>query len=114
MANLNIQIESSKSLMQIAHNALKKATQPKQKISVEDFTIGFDSVMVSYYDQNENWNDEVLSMMHILNFINNHYSDVFDYEVNGEHQQYTDVHTALEYFNDNPNTVLTDFLNNRR
>jgi hypothetical protein len=112
MTNLSLKIETGKtnSKLEIAFNALRKASMPKQKVSIEDYDLLESAVVVSYYDPKGNFQERLITNEALFNFINEYYNNIIDCQVNGYHEQFIDHTTPADYLAENTNEVLTDYL----
>jgi hypothetical protein len=97
--------------LKVAHSAF---TIVRLKFSVEEYEETQDGIVVSFYDQFGTFNEETISRQTLISFVLDFYSTVSDSSLGGEHVQYEDTRTADYYLDENLQSVLVDYLNNRK
>jgi hypothetical protein len=101
--------------LKVAHSALHKATS-KKEICLEDFDDYGDEISVTYFNEHTGdfVIDETIQRYALVDFILEFYSSTVDEFFNGRHIQYEHPVSASDYLDENMQSVLKDYLNNRK
>jgi hypothetical protein len=120
MANLTLNIHKSKSLLLSgaeklakAREVLNKATQPKEKFLVHEYTETGNNIIIEYASDCANNYTLLVSRAKLIEFTDNFYRNYYDrFDPIIGHDEILDNRTAEQYFDENTEDVINDYLNN--